>query len=525
MLTYLFPEIFKSTKFWTLFIFAIAFVVRIHGGSELFFWNIDEDRFALTAKRILVDHRPVLIGYSLPKDIYLGPIFPYILSIWYAIARMNPFVLPIIASLITAATSVLVYYVGKTIFESKKIGVYASLLYAFSALSIVYSKVLTELTIAPILALFTYFIIYQNLKYRKSVNLIWLGLVLVLALQNEGSSFSLLVLVGVSWLIYRFKTPLKKLAIFISMLVISNITLLIFDLRHEFFITKAFLNFFKGGPSNVSHLFDMENFIRSLEIFPNTLSRFLLLSGEKSISGQILPCRELLSIREITISPLLIILSLIIFGYFIVKSILNKKKSIGRQIVFIHFVIMFLGLFLFNLFMGDWFFEWILVIFFPGFTFIVAYFLKDFLRKFKYGHFFVLAAIAIFVFINLKTLYSIHDSYGLGAKTRAVKYAVSKIGDKPFYLDSIGSCHTQGYNYLFWHYGNFPTHSYTDDIFTPAYYQKSDLPKPPLGIVMVVKPSEDGLNEFQKIYADYKQKTIESKKIGKIEVLIVNEKK
>jgi len=33
------------------------------------------------------------------------------------------------------------------------------------------------------------------------------------------------------------------------------------------------------------------------------------------------------------------------------------------------------------------------------------------------------------------------------------------------------------------------------------------------------------LNEFQKIYADYKQKTIESKKIGKIEVLIVNEKK
>ena len=218
MLAYL-RKMTKKEIFWPLLIFIIALVLRLHNSSELFFWNIDEDRFALTAKRILIDHRPVLIGYSLPRDIYLGPIFPYILSFWYFLVGMNPFGLPVIAAILTAITAVLVFFFGKTIFESKRIGTIASLLYAFSSLAVVYSKVLTELTIAPIIALLTYLILYQNLKSKKPVNLIWLWVVLIVAVQNEGSSFSLLVLVAAVWLIYRFKIPIRKLAFLLIMML------------------------------------------------------------------------------------------------------------------------------------------------------------------------------------------------------------------------------------------------------------------------------------------------------------------
>src|SRR3990167_3070107 len=415
MLAYL-RKMTKKEIFWPLLIFIIALVLRLHNSSELFFWNIDEDRFALTAKRILIDHRPVLIGYSLPRDIYLGPIFPYILSFWYFLVGMNPFGLPVIAAILTAITAVLVFFVGKTIFESKRIGTIASLLYAFSSLAVVYSKVLTELTIAPIIALLTYLILYQNLKSKKPVNLIWLWVVLIVAVQNEGSSFSLLVLVAAVWLIYRFKIPIRKLAFLLIMMVGSHISLLIFDLRHNFFLTKSFVGFFSGG-----------------------------------VSGQVplLAFEDLITQRESAISGTSFFFAVIILLFFITSIFLKKKRAYGQQIIFIHFAVMLIGIFLFNVFMGDWFFEWILVIFLPGFSLMIAYFFKKISENIRYGNLLTFTILGVLMFANLKSIYLTKDAFGLAAKAEATEKALREVDKKPFFLDSIGSCFAQGYNYLF----------------------------------------------------------------------------
>ena len=519
MLAYL-RKMTKKEIFWPLLIFIIALVLRLHNSSELFFWNIDEDRFALTAKRILIDHRPVLIGYSLPRDIYLGPIFPYILSFWYFLVGMNPFGLPVIAAILTAITAVLVFFVGKTIFESKRIGTIASLLYAFSSLAVVYSKVLTELTIAPIIALLTYLILYQNLKSKKPVNLIWLWVVLIVAVQNEGSSFSLLVLVAAVWLIYRFKIPIRKLAFLLIMMVGSHISLLIFDLRHNFFLTKSFVGFFSGGVSGQVPLLAFENLTKSFEIFPNTLARFLLISGEKSISGQILPCADLITQRENALSGTSFFFAVIILLFFITSIFLKKKRAYGQQIIFIHFAVMLIGIFLFNVFMGDWFFEWILVIFLPGFSLMIAYFFKKISENIRYGNLLTFTILGVLMFANLKSIYLTKDAFGLAAKAEATEKALREVDKKPFFLDSIGSCFAQGYNYLFWYFGNFPTHSYSDDQFTPTYYPRSTNKKPSLGAVMV-NPSKEESEEFKTRYNFYKQKAKKIERVGAIEILIV----
>ena len=521
MLAYL-RKLTKKEVFWPLLIFSVALVLRLHNSSELFFWNIDEDRFALTAKRILVDHRPVLIGYSLPGgEIYPGPIFPYILSLWYLIVRMNPFGLAILASIFGALATFLVYKIGSNIFESKTVGLFASLIYALSFLANVYSRVLTELTLVPILSLLVYFVLYQNIKYKKPKNLIWLGAVLLVASQNEGSSYSLLALVLVSFLIFRFKVPVKKLLNIISLFILFNLPVLFFEIRHNFFITNAFIQFFFKRTYAQGPIINFDSIIGSLEIFPRTLSRLIFVSGPNSIADQILPCSDVIYLRESSVPMFLLLASIVIIAFFLFKT-LRDKKAIGRKIIAIHLTVMFLGIVLYRLFFPGWLYEWMLVIFFPAFVLILGYALENIYGWARLGKIFVLILLGTFIVYNLVFLLKVKENFGLSAKVSAVKYALSQIGNRPFYLDSIGSCYAQGYNYLFWYLGNFPTHSYSDDQFTPTYYPRSVTLKPSLGVVMVNPSNQETENFYQK-YNDYLQKIKVKQKVGSIEVLIVED--
>src|SRR3989338_11039878 len=88
-----------------LFLFIIfSFLLRLWKNQELFFWHVDEDIVALTVKRILVDHRPQLIGFPIPGGIYLGPLVFYLLAIPYGLSRMDPSALPYYSAMLATLT-------------------------------------------------------------------------------------------------------------------------------------------------------------------------------------------------------------------------------------------------------------------------------------------------------------------------------------------------------------------------------------------------------------------------------------
>src|SRR3989338_6342621 len=275
-----------------LILFAIILIsafLRFYKAQQLFFWNVDEDITALTVKIILIDHRPQLIGFPIPGGIYLGPLIYYIISVPYALSLMNPLVLPVFSAIIGSITVFLIYKVGKTIFEDEKVGFFAALIYGFSYLSNVYSR-LSGLPIVGILALLTYLFLYRNLRLKKPTNLLLLVIVLIVSAQNEATSLSLIVLVAIAWIIYRFKVPAKTAVISISLFIVFHIPLLVFNLRHNFNIFRSFLNFFTKSPESASSSHNLSNIF---EVFPKTLSRFLFISFNNDINYQILPCSYL----------------------------------------------------------------------------------------------------------------------------------------------------------------------------------------------------------------------------------------
>src|SRR3990167_4360712 len=112
-------------------IIGLAAFLRFYQLPDWFYFMIDEERDAFIIRRILVEHRPVLIGGALPGGIYVGPAFYYLSALIMFISKLNPLGEAVFASLLGIFSVWLVYQVGRSMF-SRQVGLFSSLIYALS---------------------------------------------------------------------------------------------------------------------------------------------------------------------------------------------------------------------------------------------------------------------------------------------------------------------------------------------------------------------------------------------------------
>ena len=241
-------------------ILLLVALIHLYKSKALFFWQVDEDIVGLTIKKILVDHRPQLIGFPFPGGIYPGPAVYYMLSIPYLLAGMNPLGLPTITAFIATFTTFLVFYCGKEIFKDSKTGLFAAIIFGFSFLTNIYSRLLNGLTFAPILALLTYLILAKSIRLKKPANILLLGLILVFSIQNEGSSISIFFLILASFLIFKIRVHLKHFLIMLSIFSLFHLPLAVFEFRHQFVLLNKLLAVLTEGPSQFSLLIFVKSF-------------------------------------------------------------------------------------------------------------------------------------------------------------------------------------------------------------------------------------------------------------------------
>src|SRR3989344_5450052 len=85
------PKISKNLLFFILLLLIVSAFLRFYNLSHLLYWMFDEERDAFFVKRILVDHRPILIGGAIPEGFYLAPGYFYIPSFFFIIgAQTDP---------------------------------------------------------------------------------------------------------------------------------------------------------------------------------------------------------------------------------------------------------------------------------------------------------------------------------------------------------------------------------------------------------------------------------------------------
>lgn len=237
-------------------IFIIGFAVRvlsIYPSNTII--GFDQARDLWTATTIFRDHLLKIIGPTAGNNpgLHHGVAFLYYMIPPLIIFKGNPSGVAIWNSFFNALTVVVLYFLAKSMFNSKKVGLISAIIVAFSYYLIQFSGWLSNPTVClftvPVffLCLWEY---YKGKKYFLPICTFFLGL----TIEFELFFVYLIPVFFIAWIILRPKLPsLKLFLISIIAFCLATSTMIATELKLNFSGLKSLLGagqFVGGGNSN-----------------------------------------------------------------------------------------------------------------------------------------------------------------------------------------------------------------------------------------------------------------------------------
>ncbi|MBI3397340.1 glycosyltransferase family 39 protein [Candidatus Woesebacteria bacterium] len=437
-------------------ILIVATFIRLTTLQNLMVFTPDEEYLAYIAQTIVKHFHIIWIGVSaLGLDFYMGPFWIYAIYPFIGLTRGNPLVLGVISSSLGLLTILLIYLVGKTIFDSK-VGILAAFMYATSALIVYYDQQPYPSGV-PLLSLILIF----SLIKTKASNKWWLLFAFAYGLVfHVHLSLFLVGFVSLYWIILNRK-PLEQKIILASVLVfiITISPLIAFDYFHKasnITVPIRILRSIKEGgkPTNLKY--------RSLVLL-GSFSRLLYLDSHKNNADEILyPCNVK---EESTATHINWVFSGLVFSaiamFLTKKSIWNDHSRRGLLLYCLTFLIPFLFLPVINSV------EYYLLGFFPILFLIIAYVSINLKKPLNYLAILLITAFALH---GIYVVFTARGDFGVHTKQKIITETMSIIGNEPYYLEEKGNCHeAEGWRYLFSYYERRPERSSEDKIFAWLY--------------------------------------------------------
>lgn len=291
----------KKEYLFIVILILLAFVLRFWSFREYADFQGDQGRDALVAKHILIDHNLTLIGpgTSVGK-MYLGPLYYYVMVPFLAMTYPDPMGPAYAIALLGVATVVLMYTIGKK-FVGKRAAAIAALLFAVAPYIVALSRFSWQPNPAPFVALLMMWFTVQALK-GKPWKWFWVAVCFTVLVQLHYVALLSAAPSGILFLYDVWKNK-RKAHVFktygaivlssVLVFMLSQLPLVVFDLRHNGLIRQGFAEFFQslGSTSPPSerlwHVFtDMQGrgmfltmeqfgFSRELQRF-NTISMLVL---------------------------------------------------------------------------------------------------------------------------------------------------------------------------------------------------------------------------------------------------------
>ncbi len=223
---------------WLVLVLVFGIFFRIFRPFELFSYSHDQDLAGWIVRDILYNHHLRLIGQETSSHgIFIGPYFYYLQIPFYLISRMDP-VGPLLLPLILGVFTIFSYYfVFKSLF-SKRVGLIAATIYAFSVLII-----FTDREIAPTMpvSLWTVWFLYalHRILNGKKYGYLLVGLLAGFIWSINLQLIILFPLVLVAQYFSRKRIPLKEFTVAIFVALLLNVPFLASEARHGFQQTRA----------------------------------------------------------------------------------------------------------------------------------------------------------------------------------------------------------------------------------------------------------------------------------------------
>lgn len=266
-----------------LVVIILATLLRFYQLSGYMTFLGDEGRDALVIKNMLVNHHFPLIGPPTSVgNIYLGPLYYYMMAIPMIIFWLNPVAAAGLDAFLGVVTVVLIYYLGKQWFN-RQAGLMAAYLYAISPVTIVYSRSSWNPNPAPLFVLTGILGLY---KLQKTGNFLWLaltGLSIGAALQMHYLAAILIPIVLILWVYEVFFRKINQLkskwvlsgtVLGILSFILMMVPLIWFDLKHNFLNYRAITGLLTTGDALKSDI--VGNVIKIPALFSyNLIGRYM----------------------------------------------------------------------------------------------------------------------------------------------------------------------------------------------------------------------------------------------------------
>lgn len=227
-----------------LIIFLAGLFLRIYRLDELLGFFYDPGRDALVIHKIINDHKLTLIGpTSGVEGIFIGPFYYYLQVPAYIVSGGDPSASATWLGFINALAIILIFFIGKKLFSASA-GLIAAALFAFSWDAVNFSRWFSNPSTIPF---FVGLILLSIVNLKLTKRGIWLviaslGIGLSLQLEAAAAIWFIPALL-ISLFVLKIKPKLKWTLISLGVFFLLALPQIIFDLKHDFLMTKAFYNF------------------------------------------------------------------------------------------------------------------------------------------------------------------------------------------------------------------------------------------------------------------------------------------
>ncbi len=509
------------------FIILIGLFLRVYRFPDLFYYTMDEEVMNLIQRRIVLFEHVPLIGSVSPLGTYLAPYFYYLGAVILALSNLNPIGQGILAALLGSFNIFLIYFVVKQLFN-QRIAFFASLFYSTSFLMVLFDRRWWHLSLGPILSLTILLSLYK-IKQGSIKFVYLLTIALILGWSSDYTNLVLFFFVGLTWILFRLPVKKKEILIALAIFLIANLPLVFFDLRHDFLNSKTFINYLiKKEQRHTSDRETLGSNSREQALVAVsqpfiTFSRMIYIKSDLNVSAQHTYCKEYILERnnqQGLILPLISGFIILVLSFLTFKN-WRKKDFLGQKLILSFYLIYQLGILIYAfIFKGD-IFEHYLSTLMPHFFIMLAIIIVFIYQRFKLLG---LSLALIIALINIHSLLTAYNPLSYQNKIQAAKYALEKVGDEDFSLDSIGSCFRyDGFYYPFLLNGRHPVKSYQDHNYSWLYNYQVAKDHPEKIVVMVAKGKYDD-DKFKEAYEKYSKWVIDKNRFGDLEVLILDNK-
>ena len=411
-----------KTKIILSIILVVSIFIRFYNFNAWFGFDYDQEVNAWLAKTVVIDHKPILIGPETSVGgMYVGPYFNYILASFYALGKMDPVTTIYLNVLLSVSTILLMYYVGKKVFNEQT-GIIAAIIYGFSYNLTNFDRVSWNPTPIPLVSLGIIFTIYLYLTQWKYWQLAMSLFLTGFMFHLHFTALFITMFLAISLAVFggrKFFRSISNYFLIFGMTIFFFAPIIFFDLRHDFLITHHFVSFllFTGSNAPISRniFWIFVTFVRS--IFYND-----------------------------TNSPLDLVALALLVGIIYHSTQVQKSQRLFFILGFVLFTIPILTL---SLYRGPLPAHYLLFTL-PIVVILVASYLGSVFQN-KVGKFIVVVGLGLFLFYNIPATISTQSGLALQYKKQVASYVISDAKGKSFKVDFISEPGRKtGFSYLFW---------------------------------------------------------------------------